>query len=143
MLYWSQEKNTSKFTFHGCGKKGGIYLRCSELKKKFRETSLHLVVLNALISRNICDNQVRTHGMHAVQNVTWKNEKLSPIIENISSNQLFSNFFNKNVTFTKFLSKMGETKSQQFPHCVTEKPLCLVKMFFSGFFFPKNFKIVL
>ena len=36
--------------------------------------------------------------------------------KNISSNQLFSNFF-KNVTFTNFLPKMCETKSQQFPLC--------------------------
>ena len=34
-----------------------------------------------------------------------------------SSNQLFSIFFSKNVTFTRFLPKMCETKSQQFPHC--------------------------
>ena len=90
--------------FTDVGKREEFTYCCSELKKKFRETSLHLVVLNALISRNICDNQVRTHGMHAVHNVTWKNEKLSPI-ENISSNQLFSNFFSKNITFTKFLQK--------------------------------------
>ena len=30
---------------------------------------------------------------------------------------LFSDFFSKNVTFTKFLLKMSETKLQQFPHC--------------------------
>ena len=35
---------------------------------------------------------------------------LSP--KNISSNQLFSKFFSRNVTFTKFLPKMCETKSQ-------------------------------
>ena len=36
----------------------------------------------------------------------------------ISSNQLFSNFFSKSLTFTEFLPKMCETKLQQFPHCV-------------------------
>ena len=34
----------------------------------------------------------------------WKNEK------KISSNQLFSNFFSKTVTFTKFLPEMRESK---------------------------------
>ena len=38
--------------------------------------------------------------------------------KNISSNWLFSNFFSKNVNFTKFLSKLCETKSQQFPHAL-------------------------
>ena len=61
--------------------------------------------------------------------------------KNISSNQLFSNFFSKNVAFTKFLPKMSESeipwfrnkcldfteflrqigdssKFTQFPHCV-------------------------
>ena len=37
--------------------------------------------------------------------------------KNISSNQLFSDFFSKNVTFKKFLAKMCETRLQQFPHC--------------------------
>ena len=46
--------------------------------------------------------------------------------KNISSNQLFSNFYSKNVTFTKFLPKMCETKSQQFPHCGT--PHCETKI---------------
>ena len=30
--------------------------------------------------------------------------------KNISSNQLFNNFFSKNVTFTKFLPKISESK---------------------------------
>ena len=38
--------------------------------------------------------------------------------KNISSNQLFSDFFRKNVTLTKFLPKPCETKTRQFPHCV-------------------------
>ena len=37
--------------------------------------------------------------------------------KNISWNQLFSNFYSKNVTFKTFLPKICETKSQQFPHC--------------------------
>ena len=32
-------------------------------------------------------------------------------------NQLFSNFFSKNVTFTKFLPKKCEREFPQFPHC--------------------------
>ena len=35
----------------------------------------------------------------------------------ISSNQLFSIFFGKNVTFTKFLLKKCDSKFPQFPHC--------------------------
>ena len=35
-----------------------------------------------------------------------------------SSNQLFSNFYRKNVTFTKFLSKKSESKFPQFLHCL-------------------------
>ena len=50
----------------------------------------------------------------------WKSEKFSLTkkkkrkIRQINS----SNFFSKNITFTKFLPKMCETKAQQFPHCV-------------------------
>ena len=40
---------------------------------------------------------------------------LSP--KNISSNQLFSNFFGKNVAFTKFLPKKSESKFLKLPHC--------------------------
>ena len=36
----------------------------------------------------------------------------------ISSNQLFSNFFSKNVIFTKFLPKMCDSK---FPLCLAQK----------------------
>ena len=41
----------------------------------------------------------------------WSHQK------NISSKQLFSHVFSETVNFTKFLPKMCETKSQQFPHC--------------------------
>ena len=34
-----------------------------------------------------------------------------------SSNQLFSNFFSKTVTFTKFLPKMRESEFPEFPQC--------------------------
>ena len=37
----------------------------------------------------------------------------------ISSNQLFSNFFSKTVTFTKFLSKKCEREFLVFPHSLT------------------------
>ena len=35
----------------------------------------------------------------------------------ISWNQLFSNFFSKNITFTKFLPIKCEKEFPQFPHC--------------------------
>ena len=35
----------------------------------------------------------------------------------LSSNQLFSNFFSKTVTFTKFLPKMRESEFPEFPQC--------------------------
>ena len=38
----------------------------------------------------------------------------------ISWNQLFSIFFSKNVTFTKFLSKNCDSKLSKFPHCATD-----------------------
>ena len=44
---------------------------------------------------------------------------LSP--KNISSNQLFSTFFSKNVAFTEFLLKMRESQFPWFPHCVLWK----------------------
>ena len=41
-------------------------------------------------------------------------------LKKISSNQLFSNFFSKTVTFTKFLPKMHESKFPEFPHCALQ-----------------------
>ena len=38
-------------------------------------------------------------------------------LKKISSNQLFSNFFNKTIVFTKFLWKKCEREFLQFPHC--------------------------
>ena len=37
--------------------------------------------------------------------------------KNISSTRYYTSFFSKNVSFTKCLQKMCETKLQQFPHC--------------------------
>ena len=37
-----------------------------------------------------------------------------------SSNQLFSNFFSKTVTYTKFLPKIRESELLYFPHCEKE-----------------------
>ena len=38
-------------------------------------------------------------------------------LKNVSSNQLFSDFFSKFVVFTKFLPKKRESKFLLFPHC--------------------------
>ena len=48
----------------------------------------------------------------------WKIEKFTVTQKKNSSNQLFSIFFSKYVTFTKFFSKMCDSKFPQFPHCV-------------------------
>ena len=56
------------------------------------------------------------HGFHRFHEIfyklrkyistVWKNEKFTVTQKKNSSNQLFSIFFSKNVTFTKFLSKI-------------------------------------
>ena len=60
-----------------------------------------------LISRNICKWEWREHS------VKWKNEKCI-LTENISSNQLFSNFFSKAVNFTIFPQKCMRVNSRNF-----------------------------
>ena len=56
-----------------------------------------------------------THSVHGVEK--WK---IYSHWKKISSNQLFSNFFSKTVTFTKFLPKMHESKFPEFPHCALQ-----------------------
>ena len=48
--------------------------------------------------------------------VKWK---IHSHLKNISSKQLFSNFFSKNGAFTKFLPKNSESKFPELPHCVS------------------------
>ena len=55
---------------------------------------------------------------HTAQCGKMKN-LLSP--KNISSNQLFSNFFSKNGAFTKFLPKKRESKFPELSHCALWK----------------------
>ena len=50
----------------------------------------------------------------------WKNENFT-LTKNISSNQHFSIFISTNVTFTKCLPKMHESKFPKFPHCARKK----------------------
>ena len=65
-----------------------------------------------LVSRIFCQKGVRVNfrNFHIVfpwfsLHTVWKQEFLSYLpLKNISSNQLFSNFFSKNVVFMKFLS---------------------------------------
>ena len=59
------------------------------------------------------------YSMHSVE----KREILSPHRKNISSNQLFSNFFSKTVTFTEFLPKMREREFRQIKVLIKEKEL--------------------
>ena len=98
--------------------------------------------LRMLLSRNFCERIVRT------QCTVWKNEKFSltkKIFRQINS--LSSDFFSKNITFTKFLEKMCETNSQQFSHCavwknekfsLTEKQFRQITYLFSNFFRKTN-----
>ena len=55
----------------------------------------------------------------------WKIEKFTVTQKKNSSNQLFSIFFSKYVTFTKFLSKKCDSKFLQFPHCVSLEKIFL------------------
>ena len=74
--------------------------------KKIRQISyLVISLVKPLLSRNFCEKSVGENFCN-FHTALCGNRK-------ISSNCLFR----KNVTFTKFLSKMCETKSQQYPHC--------------------------
>ena len=70
---------------------------------------LVISLVNTLVSRNFCQNTVRVNfsNFHTAHCGNYRNF-LSP--KPISSNQLFSDFFSKIVTFTKFLPKMSERK---------------------------------
>ena len=98
---------------------------CVVWRKFFRRDSIlvyfsTLCLVKPLLSRNFCQKCVRLNrsNFHTVHSVE-KREILSHW-KKISSNQLFSNFFLKNVIFMKFLTKMCETTSQQFPHCAAD-----------------------
>ena len=66
-----------------------------------------------LICRNICQKTVavKLRNFNSVNGTVWKNEKKNTLTETkISSNQLFSNFFSKTVTFTNFFLKKCEMR---------------------------------
>ena len=83
--------------------------------KIFRQFSyLVISLVKTLLSRNFCQKCVRLNrsSFHTVHTVhTVEITEIYSHWKNISSNCLFSNFFSKNVTFTKFLPKMCRTKS--------------------------------
>ena len=54
---------------------------------------------------------------HSVENHSVVISEIYSHCKNISSNHLFSNFFSKHVTLTKFLPKMRESKFPKLPHC--------------------------
>ena len=62
----------------------------------------------------------------------WKNKKIGLTEKKISSKQLFSNLFGKNVAFTKFLSKECETKN-------FVKAMVLLKKLLNSWFAEKKF----
>ena len=77
-------------------------------KKNFVKSTIWLVKpVKPLLSRKFCQKSVRVNfrNFHTALHSVEKREILSHL-ENISSNQLFSNLFSKTVTFTKFLPKM-------------------------------------
>ena len=68
--------------------------------KIFRQTDL--VLLMNLISRNLCEkSRIQYIGTE------WKDEKFSLTEKNFKK-QLFSNFFNKTINFTKFCEKLWQ-----------------------------------
>ena len=87
----------------------------------------HMITHIALISHNFCEVlffwQTQLFSLCKV----WKNEKFSLTrkIFHQSNSLVISNFFNKNVTFTKFLPIKCEREFPHFPqstlHCTVEK----------------------
>ena len=63
--------------------------------------------------------RVKSRNFHAVQH-TVEITEIDFHREKIPSNQLFSKFFSKHVSFTKFLPKNSESKFPKFPHCVVK-----------------------
>ena len=89
-------------------------------EKIFRQiTYLVISLVKLLLSRNFCQKCVRenSRNCHTVKHHTVEITEIYSHLEKISSNQLFSNFFSKTVTFTKFLPKKREREFPQFPHC--------------------------
>ena len=70
-------------------------------QKNFREIN-YLVI--SLVKTLIWQKKILLF-LHSVEK-----QKIYSHRKNFSSNQLFSNFFSKNVTFTKFLPEMSESK---------------------------------
>ena len=99
-----------------CGKLSTVW-------KFYQFLCYHLLMLP------LCERLIHIHSV-----VKWKNSQQ----KNISSNQLFSNFFSKNGAFTKFLSKMYERKFPKFPHCAPT--LFLAKISWNERFTKENTK---
>ena len=87
--------------------------------EKFSHTSFAKISSNQLfsnffvrqlLSRNFCEKVWERISAFSTAQCGKTKNSVSPKI--FSSNLLFSDFFGKNVTFTKFLPKMCETKSQ-------------------------------
>ena len=92
-------------------------------KKIFRQiNSLVISLVKTLLSRNFCQKCMRLNRSN-FQTVRRFHDLfvISLSKRNISSNQLFSNFFSKNVTFTKFLPMKGGfqifREIKAFPFC--------------------------
>ena len=92
------------------------------LKKNRENTTLFILVVPKRVlscyDKNCFDENSLKYVLQIVLQYYSQYGKTSP--KNISSNQLFSNYFSKNVTFTKFLPQMCETKLQKIStlwHC--------------------------
>ena len=96
-------------TNHACT----VYFHLNKLRviNSFYELSV-----KTMIWRNFC----HFPRFQATKCTVCKNENFG-LTKKYLIKLFFSNFFSKIVTFTKFLPKMCETKSQQFPHCTVSK----------------------
>ena len=112
-----------------CGREFLIFPHCVRFTLTeiiFRQiTYLVISLVKLLFSRNFCQNcaGVNSRNFHSVHCTGNYGNLLS--LKKISSNRLFSNFFSKTVTFTKFLPKIREMRvnSRNFHtvHCVEWK----------------------
>ena len=124
----NSEKSTMYHVYHNISCDKGFHFTVWKNEKFslteifFVKSTTYLVIslVKPLFSRNFCEKRVREnfrnfHSVHSVEKrKIWSHQK------NISSNQLFSNFFSKTIVFTKFLLRNCEREFLKFPHCVWE-----------------------
>ena len=99
-----------------CGKtRNSVLLKKISSNQQFSDFFSKTIAFTEFLLKN-GGSQIPVFPHCAVHSVE-KREILSHWKE-ISSNQLFSNFFSKTIAFTNFLRKKCEREFLQFPHCV-------------------------